>query len=57
MDIVYKQPISIGRARKILGQGASNMSDDQVRELLLTLHLLAKRFLKYNGSKKVYGNE
>jgi len=50
-----KQPITVTRARTILGKQAGNYSDDQVRELLHTLQLLAREQLLYNGSN-VSGN-
>ena len=46
-----KQLITIQKARRILGKQAENYSDDQVRELLHTLKLLAREQLLYNGSK------
>ena len=52
------QPITITRARRILGKQAENYSDDQVRELLHTLQLLARERVLYNGSKvSESGNE
>jgi hypothetical protein len=44
--------ISIAKARRILGAQAKDMTDDQVRELLVVLTLLAKENVLYNGSKK-----
>lgn len=50
--------VSVQKARRILGNLASNMNDDQVRELVQTLHLLAREQLQYNGSKDtVLSNE
>lgn len=43
--------LSVSKARRILGSFASKLSDDQVRELIICLHLLAKDQLVYNGSK------
>lgn len=43
--------ISVQKARKILGTLASPMSDDQVKDIIYSLHLLAKEQLVYNGSK------
>lgn len=45
--------VSIQRARRILGSAAKSMNDDQVRELINFLHLLAKEQLVYTGSKDV----
>lgn len=44
--------VSISKARRILGTLADDLSDDQVKELLHTLHLLAREQLWYNGSNK-----
>jgi len=53
-----KQPITIKRARRILGKQAESYSDDQMRELLHTLQLLAREQLLYSGSKvSENGNE
>ena len=46
------QLVSISKARRILGTLANDLSDDQVKELLHTLHLLAREQLWYNGSKE-----
>lgn len=43
--------VSVQKARRILGALASPMSDDQVKDLIYSLHLLAKEQLVYNGSK------
>lgn len=43
--------VSLAKARRILGASANSMSDNQVRELIYTLHLLAKEQLVYSGSK------
>lgn len=43
--------VSVQKARRILGSTAKSMSDNQVRELIHTLHLLAKEQLVYTGSK------
>lgn len=45
------ETISVYKARRILGSLASNLSDDQVIEIVQTLHLLARDRLCYNGSK------
>lgn len=44
--------LSVRRARRKLGKLAIDLSDDQIRELLIALHLLARRHLSYNGSKE-----
>ena len=43
--------ISVQKARRILGTLANPMSDDQVKDLIYSLHLLAKERLVYTGSK------
>lgn len=43
--------VSIAKARRILGSTAKSMSDNQIKELIHFLHLLAKEQLIYNGSK------
>ena len=43
--------VSVHKARKILWVLANPMSDDQVKDLIYSLHLLAKEQLVYNGSK------
>lgn len=43
--------VSLAKARRILGASAKSMNDNQVRELIYTLHLLAKEQLVYSGSK------
>lgn len=43
--------ISVQKARRVLGAFANYMSDDQVKDLIYSLHLLAKEQLMYNGSK------
>lgn len=47
-----KTQISVAKARRILGAQAKNMTDDQVRELLVVLTLLARENVLYNGSKR-----
>ena len=51
-QISSDQLLSTSRARRILGTLANTMNDDQVKELIHTLHLLAKEQLWYNGSRK-----
>ena len=43
--------VSVQKARRILGTLANRMSDDQVKDLIYSLHLLAKEQLVYTGSK------
>jgi|GEM_PF-2391447 len=43
--------VSVAKARRILGSLVSNLDDNQVKEIIHTLHLLAKEQLWYNGSK------
>ena len=42
--------VSAQKARRILGTLAQSMNDDQVKDLIFSLHLLAKEQLRYNGS-------
>lgn len=49
--------VSISRARRLLGSKYSHLNDDQVREIVTALHLLAREALGYNGSKKVRTHE
>lgn len=49
--------VSISRARRILGTLADDLTDDQVKEILHTLHLLAREQLWYNGSKGMSSHE
>ena len=43
--------VSVQKARRILGTLANPMSDDQVKDLIYSLHLLAKEQLVYTVSK------
>lgn len=43
--------VSVTKARRILSSLSDTMSDDQVKEVVTFLHLLAKEHLWYNGSK------
>ena len=43
--------VSVQKARRILGTLANPMTDDQVKYLIYSLHLLAKEQLVYTGSK------
>lgn len=43
--------VSVQKARRILGTLANPMTDDQVKDLIYSLHLLAKEQLVYTGSK------
>ena len=43
--------VSVAKARRILGSLADEMSDNQVKELIHMLHLLAREQMCYNGSK------
>lgn len=51
-SISYNNQISVPKARRILGSLSKDMSDNQVRELVQTLHLIARDQLCYIGSKK-----
>jgi len=50
-----KQSISVNEARKLLGKDSYHLSDTQVIEIIITLHLIAKRYLQSNGSNKLHG--
>lgn len=43
--------VPISKARRILGKQADDLLDDQVQELIHTMHLLAKEHLMYSSSK------
>ena len=43
--------VSVAKARRILGSLAASLDDDQVKEMIQSLHLLAREQLCYNGSK------
>jgi hypothetical protein len=43
--------VSVNKARRILGELADDIPDDQMREIIHALHLLAREQLVYNGSK------
>ena len=42
--------VTIPKARRILGAYGEDLTDNQVREIIHTLHLLAKEQLCYNSS-------
>jgi hypothetical protein cdiviTM7_00950 len=42
--------MSVQKARRILGPLCKSMDDTQVKEIIMSLHLLAKEQLIYNGS-------
>lgn len=49
MDLGSRQ-VTVPKARRILGKYSEELTDDQVREIIHTLHLLAKEQLCYNSS-------
>ena len=49
------QAISVKEARKLLGTKANNLSDDQVREIIDSLSLIARKVLIQNSSKNREG--
>lgn len=51
----FKQVISIKEARKLLGSPSKQLSDDQVREIINVLHLMARHYLQNSRSKKASG--
>jgi len=49
--------ITIKRARQLLGKSSSDkLSDTQVIDLLITLQLMARHQLGYNGSKNEHNH-
>ena len=44
--------VTVAIARRVLGRYSKQLSDDQVRNIVLTLQLLAREQLGYTGSKK-----
>lgn len=46
-----EKTISVAAARRTLGSLSKSMTDDQVQEMVNTLHLLAREQVLYNGSK------
>jgi len=51
-SLLDNHTITIKRARQLLGKSSSDkLSDNQVIDLLLTLQLMARQQLGYNGSK------
>ena len=54
-DIYTSQIISIKEARKLLGSSAERISDDQVGEIIDTLHLMARKYLSNPRSKNISG--
>lgn len=55
----HESLVSVSKARRILGKLCDEMNDDQVKDLVHSLHLLAREQLCYNGSKLngISGNE
>lgn len=47
--------ISIGEMRKLLGEKGSRLTDNQVRDTILTLTDMADKHLKLIGSTKIAG--
>jgi hypothetical protein len=43
--------ISVKEARKILGKEAKDLNDTQIRDIIITLSLIAREYLKITGSK------
>ena len=52
-DSLGYEYISVTKARRILGGLAQDMSDDEVRLLLVDFHLIGRTQLCYDGSKKI----
>lgn len=49
--LTHTNLVSVPKARRILGSLTQDLSDDQVKDLVHSLHLLAREQLCYNGSK------
>jgi hypothetical protein len=49
--------ITVAEARKLLGSDCKHMCDDQVQEVIITLTLMARKYLKSNSSNKAFGND
>jgi hypothetical protein len=50
-----KPLISVSEARKLLGEDARGLSDNQIEEIINNLSLLAKKYLQNSGSKNKVG--
>lgn len=53
----FKPLITVAEARKLLGSDCKHMNDDQVQEVIVTLTLIAKNYLKSNSSNNSFGND
>lgn len=47
--------ITVKEARKLLGKDAEDLSDDQIRDIINTLTLLAREYFHKASSKKALG--
>lgn len=60
MKTVILSPImpqtTIVEARRILGSRYKLMTDDQIKDIVLTLTLIGRKQIQTKGSKKAYGN-
>lgn len=53
-----RRVVSIDDARRILGDLVVGLTDNQIQELIYTLHLLAREQIVYNSSKDaIYSHE
>lgn len=43
--------ISIKEARKLLGKESRQLDDNQIRDIIITLSLIAREYLKISSSK------
>jgi len=50
-----KPVITIKEVRKILGRDCNSLSDTQIEEIINTLSLMARRYLRKTSSKKTLG--
>jgi hypothetical protein len=54
--LVDQLVISVKEARKLLGKDGEGLSDDQIKNLIITLTEVSTRVLAQNGSKKQAGS-
>lgn len=50
-QVLSDKQVTLTNARRILGREYESYTDDQIRVLIGSLHLLAKEVLCYDGSK------
>lgn len=47
--------ITVKEARKLLGKDAKSLSDTQIQEIVITLQVMARKYLDNSGSNNSYG--